>query len=356
MAHALRYPATIVFMVLVAHAGDIWRHADGRTRRAQDEARHVIVVVADGLRWQEVFRGADSVLVFHSEAVGGNADAVGRRYWRSSLADRRAALMPFVWSTIALQGQLYGNRDLGSAARVTNPMKFSYPGYNELLTGIPDPRIDRNDFGPNPNVTVFEWLNGRADFGGRVAAAGTWETFRDIFNESRSGLRVAVPGSDAGTHAAALRLLAGKPRAMFVGYGETDDFAHRERYDLTLDAARAVDRYVAELWSRVQSMPEYRGRTTLILLADHGRGRTPRDWKDHGNDVAGSDETWFAILGPDISPLGARRDAAPVTLAQAAASVAAAVGLDYQADVPRAAPALPAMARRLRSSAALATR
>lgn len=345
MVHTIRYPAIIVCMVLAAHAGDILRLATGRHEggSVSSDSRHVILVVADGLRWQEVFRGADSLLVFHSSATSGNTDAVRRRYWRSSATERRAALMPFVWSTIARHGQLYGNRDIGSVANVTNPMKFSYPGYNELLTGIPDPRIDRNDFGPNPNVTVFEWLGGRESFRGRVAVAGTWDTFRDIFNESRSGLRVEVPGNDAGTHAAALRQLARKPRAMFVGYGETDDFAHRGRYDLTLDAAHAVDRYVADLWNRVQEMPEYRGRTTLILVADHGRGRTSRDWKDHGNDIAGSHETWFAVLGPDVAPLGVRRDAAPVVLAQTAASIAAAVGLNYLADVPRAAPPLPAV-------------
>ena len=346
---SLRYPAAIILMVLAAHAPDVWRLATGRAtgsdRSAAPEKGSVILVVADGLRWQEVFRGADSLLMFHSDAVASRED-VRRRYWRSSVAERRAVLMPFVWGTIARQGQLYGNRDVGSAARVTNPMKFSYPGYNELLTGMPDPRIDRNDFGPNPNVTVFEWIDGRESFRNRVAAAGTWETFRDIFNVARSGLRVEVPGSDAGTHRAALRLLAERPRALFVGYGETDDLAHKGRYDLTLDAAHAVDRYVADLWSRVQSMPDYRGRTTLILVADHGRGRTARDWTDHGNDVAGSDETWVAVLGPGVEPRGVRRDAAPVVLAQIAASVAAAVGLDYLDDVPRAAPPLPAITGR----------
>jgi hypothetical protein len=40
---------------------------------------------------------------------------------------------------------------------VTNGKKFSYPGYNEILTGSGDPRIDSNDKKPNRNVTV---LNG----------------------------------------------------------------------------------------------------------------------------------------------------------------------------------------------------
>ena len=54
--------------------------------------------------------------------------------------------------------------------RVTNGLKFSYPGYNETLCGFPDPRIDRNEYGPNPNVTVLEWLNRKPAFQGRVAA------------------------------------------------------------------------------------------------------------------------------------------------------------------------------------------
>jgi Type I phosphodiesterase / nucleotide pyrophosphatase len=344
MSHALRYPVTITLLVLAAHAADIWRIATGRDSGSNSakagRETHVILVVADGLRWQEVYRGADSVLLFHSDAIPRGANDARRRYWRRTPAERRAALMPFVWSTVAREGQLYGNRDAGSVARVTNPMKFSYPGYNEMLVGIPDPRIDRNDFGPNPNVTVFEWLNGQDDFGGRVAVTGTWDTFRDIFNERRSRLRVHAPGSDAGTHAAALRLLQRKPRALFVGYGETDDLAHKGRYDLTLDAAHAIDRYVAEIWRQTQAMPEYRGRTTLIFVADHGRGRTARDWTDHGNDVPGSEETWMAILGPGLDMTGEQRGGSAVTLAQTAATVAAALGLDYLAEVPRAAPPL----------------
>lgn len=40
-------------------------------------------------------------------------------------------------------------------------MWFSYPDYNEMSTGVADPRLDSNGYGPNPNVTVFEWLNKR---------------------------------------------------------------------------------------------------------------------------------------------------------------------------------------------------
>jgi len=46
-----------------------------------------------------------------------------------------------------------------SIAKVANQFAFSCRGYNEMLVGIPDPHVDKNDFGPKPNVTVFEWLN-----------------------------------------------------------------------------------------------------------------------------------------------------------------------------------------------------
>src|SRR5262249_44502068 len=139
--------------------------------------RNVIVVTADGLRWQEVFRGAESSLL--NERDGGVADvpALRREFWRETPEARREALMPFLWSVVAREGQIFGNADKGSSARVTNGKNFSYPGYNELFTGFPDSRIDSNDKIPNPNVTVFEWLNRKPAFGGKVSAIGCWDVF-----------------------------------------------------------------------------------------------------------------------------------------------------------------------------------
>jgi len=134
---------------------------------------------------------------------------------------------------------------------------------------------------------------------------------------------------------------------MFVGFGATDDLAHKGRYDAVLDAAHAIDGYVAALWRAAQARSEYRGRTTIIFVADHGRGRSPRDWTDHGRDVPGSNETWIAMIGPGVTGGESTR---PVVLAQVAATVAAAVGKDYRAAVPRAARPL------LRFSEATATR
>jgi hypothetical protein len=295
------------------------------------EAPNVILVVSDGLRWQEVFRGADSTILFgDARAPGDQAERARRTYWRSTVAQRREALMPFVWGTLAREGQLLGNRDLESRVEVTNGMKFSYPGYNEMLTGRPDPRIDNNEFGPNPNVTVFERLNRWGGFRGRVAAFGTWDTFRDIFNVDRSGIDVHTYGSkpnDIVVQRAVLSYLREKrPRALFVGYAETDDWGHEGRYDRFLDAAHDVDRFIAELWAAVQSHSQYRGKTTLIFTADHGRGRTSADWTNHGADVPGAEETYILMIGPETAARGERRKTAHVE-GQVAGATASAAGL-----------------------------
>src|SRR5687767_2229015 len=158
---------------------------------AQQRTQNVILIVTDGLRWQEVFGGADSTILFGDpRALGGDTLGVRRRFWRSTATERRETLLPFLWGVVARDGQIFGNRAAGSSVAVSNGLKFSYPGYNELLSGFVDPRIDRNDFGVNPDTTVFEWLNRQPALRGRVTAIATWDVFADIFARQRSGMYV----------------------------------------------------------------------------------------------------------------------------------------------------------------------
>lgn len=339
---------------------------------AQPRTQNVILVVTDGLRWQEVFAGADSQLVFGDpRALGGDTTGVRREFWRATPRERRETLLPFLWRTAGTRGQLFGDVGAESRVLVSNQLNFSYPGYQEMLAGFADSAIDRNEFGPNPNVTVFEWLHRDTAMRGRVAAFASWDVFADIFARERAGIHVragwesphAAPATaedsllnrlyatthrewgnnawDALLHAAALRYLkTARPRLLFIGYGETDEWAHAGRYDRYLRAARRVDSFLAELWAAVQADPQYRDRTTLVVTTDHGRGRTPQDWRNHGRDVSGAEEMWLAVLGPDTRALGARSGAAPVIQAQIAGTVAALLGYDYRRDVPRAAPAI----------------
>ena len=333
------------------------------------KTQNVVLIVSDGLRWQEVFTGADAALL--NEKAGGSWLAqpeLRKRYWRADAEARRATLFPFLWGTVAKQGQIYGNQLQGSVARVTNGKAFSYPGYNEMSTGYPNDAIDSNEFGPNPNATVFEWLNRLGEFHGRVAVYGTWDAYQRIFNKDRSGLVIQTGWNlpekphesprdallrelyetttrfdeeDVSNSLLQIPLLdyvkTAQPRVLFVGYGETDNWAHQGRYDLVLDSAHRMDHFVQQLWETIQSIPQYRGTTTFIITTDHGRGSGPTEWKEHGVGEKGSENVWIAVLGPDTAPLGERSHIAPVTQAQIAATVAALVGKDYRHDVPKAA-------------------
>lgn len=335
------------------------------------KTQHIIFVMTDGFRWQELFTGAEESLMTKQNGKVKNEAELKKTYWRATPEERREVLMPFVWQVIAKQGQLFGNRDKGSDAYVTNHMFFSYPGYNETLCGFPDDeRIHSNDNVPNPNVTVLEWLKNRPGFTQNendIAAFGAWDVIANVFNPQRSHL-VANAGYVPLTltpstpeldllnqlkletprvwddeafdaipfHTAVEYMKLKHPKVLYISLGETDDWAHGGQYTEYLDSAHRVDAYLRAIWELAQSIPEYRGNTTLIFSPDHGRGKAPKKWRDHGQKVPDSKYIWMMFLGPDTQPLGERAKIAPVTQSQIAATLAAFLGQDYAADVPKA--------------------
>lgn len=344
--------------------------------KAEEKPHHVLLVTIDGLRWQEIFRGADEALMTTDKVVGGGVPngsltALKADYLAETPEERRKKLMPFFWGTLVPGGQAFGNRDRGSAARVINAERVSYPGYNELLTGVPDPLITSNAPIPNRNVTVLEWLNTRPGFAGRVAAAGAWRIFSAILNVGRSRLPLFVtgqhsaPGSvspriaelermmdditpitpdenfDAFAYYAAVDMMETKrPRVFLFALGEPDEWAHARRYDRYLQSIQRCDRFIRQLWEKIQADPEYRDTTSLVLCSDHGRGATPEDWTGHSKKIPQADETWIAAYGPGVPAMGEHGAGTEVHQAQVAATVAALVGEDFRAAFPEAAPAI----------------
>jgi Type I phosphodiesterase / nucleotide pyrophosphatase len=346
--------------------------AQSAAQPADPSHEHVLLVMTDGLRWQEVFRGADPSLLTKANNDKQPVDALVRKYVRSTPQQARAALMPFLWSHIVPEGEIYGNRDKGSDAHVTNGFNFSYPGYSETLVGHADPRINSNDPVPNPNVTVFEWLNKQPDLAGQAAAFGAWSVIADAFNRQRCGFTdnaayeplTSIPITprldllnhmkaetpriwddetfDAPTFYTSLEYLEAKhPKLFYLSLGETDDWAHAGDYGKYLEAANRVDMYLQRLWEFVQANPDYRDHTTLILLTDHGRGGAPVEWRDHGQKIPESKYIFIAALGAGIPHNGEVTSGEPVTQSQIAATVAKLVGKDWNRQSPAAGKPLP---------------
>ena len=88
-------------------------------------------------------------------------------------------------------------------------------------------------------------------------------------------------------------------------------------------------------------MPQYRGRTTFIITADHGRGSGLERLEAPRRRASGSDGIWIAVIGPRTPAFGARANIATVTQSQIAATIAELLGEDYRKFSPRAASPLP---------------
>ena len=357
----------VVLLALVTFASSIC----AGEKQAVPRSHNVIVVTLDGFRFQEFFGGADEALL--NKQFGGvkDLDGLKKRYWRDTPQQRRAALLPFFWNELAKNGQIFGDRSRKAPTRLTNGLKFSYPGYNEIFCGFADPAINSNAKKANSNLSVLEFLGDKPAYKDRVAAFCTWDVFPFIFRSERNGLKVHVawqPLADApltvhqrmmndllpklprywpdncfdvaSMEYAREHLVRHKPRVLYLGLGETDEWGHARRYDLYLDAANNTDRYLAELWQTLQKMPEYRDRTSLIVTTDHGRGNTRVDWTDHGKKVPLAEFIWIAVLGPDTPALGVRADV-DTTQSQVAATIAHLLGEDFALASPKAAPPLP---------------
>jgi len=319
----------------------------GHPVNAQDPSGNLVLVTLDGVRWQEVFGGVDLGLIEDDRYTDG-PDLLKKTFWREQRTERRKQLFPFLWSVIDSQGVLVGDRLQDSFMEVSNPWWFSYPGYNEILTGRMDPAIDSNDKNWNSNVTFLEVINGMQGFENRVLAFGSWDVFPYIFNTQRSdlpvnaGFSVATPAAtertrwlnevsaeapvlwrtvrlDFLTNGYAMEALRSQqPRVTYISYGETDDFAHDGSYDRYIDAAHRTDLMLAKLWHWLQADSFYRDRTTLIITTDHGRGNTADGWtlhasaagavkfgiEDAADGVLGSDQIWLAAIGPHIQSKG----------------------------------------------------
>ena len=314
------------------------------------------------MRWQEVFKGVDSAIIVNKKFTN-DSDAIVKKFWSDDINECRKKLFPFLWSTIESEGQLFGNRTKGCKVNNANPYWFSYPGYNEIFTGYPDTAVNSNDKIENKNINVLEFINQQKNYIGKVAAFSTWDAFPYILNKWRSGIYVnsaidtlkfsspqfqllndlqflsAKPIDirlDINTYLAGKEYLKEfKPKVLYIAFDETDDFAHEGLYDQYLKSAHAEDAMIADLWNTLQSMPEYKNKTTLIITCDHGRGDEIKEqWTTHGRDAAGSGQIWIAAIGPDTKHIGEATDCATLYQAQLATTFAALLGFNFKPDHP----------------------
>jgi hypothetical protein len=330
---------------------------------APRETRNIILITADGLRWQDLFGGMDPMLKDEKKAGMEPSTGLSAKFWRPTPEERRKALMPFFWTTFAPKGVVLGNVRKGSSVRVTNGYRVSYPGYSEILTGrAQDEAIRGNDAVRNPTPTVLEFLRRTLNLdSSQVALFASWGMFQLIAEHQPGSIEINAGycDYDGPNRSARMRELSAlqfqaltpwieerhdyvtfemaleylkvaKPRVLHVAFDETDDWAHDKRYNRVLDAVQYLDRCMARLWDTIQDVPEYSGKTTFILTADHGRGSTLEDWISHGKEVPGSEQIFVAMVGPDTPASGEAMNVPEVFQRDLAPTMIDLLGIDYR--------------------------
>ena len=304
------------------------------------KADKLILITIDGIRREEIFTGMQQECLGIDHISLEKRDKVLKRYWDNDPEIRRKKLMPFFWDKLVNNGQLFGKPDSGCEVILQNPFYTSYPGYNEMLTGAVDLNIFSNDPGHNPNQNVFEWLNKDPLFTEKIAMFTSWNYFPTILNTERSEIfinsgwqklskkisKLSVRQKlinditkdlplhywedsrfDKFTFYLALDYLKeNKPKVLFIAFNDSDCWGHKKLYNNYLHSINAIDKYLKILWETLEKMPEYRGRTNIIITTDHGRGSSPKDWTEHKCTVPNSRYGWIYVHSPNIKKLGIR--------------------------------------------------
>lgn len=326
---------------------------------AQRKSENVILITLDGARTEEIFGGIDIDLyprIYRDAAQR----ATFKTYNAASPVQRREKLMPFFWRLMRERGSIAGNRQRGSRAETTNDLLFSYPGYSEIVTGrARDEVIKSNDRVQNKFPSFLQFLQRKMKLGRNgVAVFASWNVFNEIVTSDPNAFLVnagyepydsADPETsllntiqaeaptpwdsvrhDYYTFRFALEHLRGyRPRVLHIGFGETDDWAHDKNYDRMIDALRRTDSYLRDLFAFIDSDLKYRGKTTVVITVDHGRGSTEKDWHSHGEDIPDARNIWMAFVSPDWRLRGEWTKAPTVYQDQIAATLTKALGFDY---------------------------
>ena len=273
--------------------------------RSDGPAEYPVVVVAiDGVRPREIFQGEDPAFV-HRRPLKGPKELTPNLH------------------ALGENARLFGNDE-----RVTSsgPNYVSLPGYTEMFTGARPTHCTTNECGRTPVPTVVDAL---AEQGKRATVVTSWERIclAAAMNEGildatcgrshghldtegdgtldtlLAAAREAGPGPghgdyrpDVSTAEIALRVLETKrPDFLFVGLGDTDEYAHASSYDGYLGALVKADAFVGEVRARLAYLGERGQKTTLIVVTDHGRAQ---NFRDHGGAFPESRFGFMMVEGP----------------------------------------------------------
>jgi Metalloenzyme superfamily len=275
----------------------------------------VVIVAIDGVRWQEVFLGAD------------------RTRTRSTLSG--STLFANLHGLGNERGAFVGAPGHGTIA-ASGPNFVSLPGYTELLGG----RASRCTNNECSRTVLPSILDEARAAGAKVAAFASWEKLdlaatrvpgAFVSSCGRNGDPAIDPWPGHGDYrpdrltadAALAYYEAEQPDVFFLGLGDPDEYAHRGDYEGYLGSLRRADDIVGRLVTLLDGLGD-RGRSThLVVTADHGRSK---DFSNHGS-MPEAARVWMVAAGPRFLARGPVASSQPRHLADIAPTLRVVLGL-----------------------------
>ena len=92
------------------------------------------------------------------------------------------------------------------------------------------------------------------------------------------------------------------PQVLVVAFSDVEA-AHFGSYSLHLSGIKTADRLTWQLWQEVESNPDYRGKTTMVVLPEFGRdpdGSSTNGFFNHRANVDSTRDTWMMTLGSAV--------------------------------------------------------
>ncbi|MFW5741524.1 MAG: alkaline phosphatase family protein [Myxococcota bacterium] len=307
----------------------------------------VVLIALDGVRWQDVYVGVDR----------GMAEAEGIPEAFILPADQ---LLPNIHHRVIARGVALGAPGHGAPMRASGPNHLSLPGYMEMLSGVVPETCRDNNCPPTRTPTLVDaFRDAVGPEGGHVGVVTSWETIERAAAVDSRGIALSTgrtggktretlrsdpvlsdlldvgaqvgphPGhgdyrSDYYTAAVALRYLSTRrPRFLFVGLGDTDEWGHQDNYEAYLQSLRFADTFVGSVLDTLEMLGTYGTRTTVIVTADHGRSD---DFVGHGRSPE-SGRVWLVATGGVIPAVGYVDAPRERRLADVAPTIRSLVGL-----------------------------
>lgn len=287
-------------------------------QQATGVATHALVVVLDGVRLEE------SLGVGTTDVLGRPTDEVLPSVQRELLPEGTVVTgVLSVGPTVTAPAHL-------TLATGTHQPFANMPNDGDPAYYVPDAptlmELANQQGGASALVTngVIPTLVGRSAWPGVGSAVPVKVDVRFTGEDGSEATE-----SDAATLGAALATLAAAPGGVVLAnLRDVDRSGHFDTPEAYAGAVTELDAPLVDTWRAIEADDRLAGRTVLVVLSDHGRGRygEGEPWRYHGDECRGCRDVPLLLLGPGVER-GSTVEGA-WSLADVAATVAHLLGVD----------------------------